>query len=1361
MRMKERIKKAIVVFLALIMVFTALPIDMTTARAAVQKPKKLVLNHSKAELIKGRSMQLKVKKTVPAKASKSVTFSSTNKKVATVTKTGKVKAKKAGTAKIIAKSKANAKVKAVCKVKVYNRTKKIRLQCQSSYTLAIGQSVKLKAKVTSPTKQTQPITWKSNQKAVASVSKNGTVKAIGAGTARITASSGGKKVTVHITVQKPSDPVPAPTDTTAYTVSFESNGGTPVASQTVLAGQTAVRPADPVKTGYALEGWYLDAALTQAYDFNLPVNQNLILYAKWRMAGHGASEYYVTFVLNDGSAGAYERQVVGPKGHAVKPAEDPSRASYRFTGWYLDAAAAEAYDFSQEVSDDLTLYAGWGSPDAEDSGIYSAESGGGTIYSVSDIKVQDGQAEVTVNVNATSVLVVDFLDESGYFGGDTNTWDGNTATVYETVSAQTPGYCELAKITIPIDAGNLPEHFLVRASLYDENAASRCEPYVCASYTSAYKAFENQTIEDFAGEEVLNFDDNPADNFGVLADGIKKIESTSDVNILSVVQEEPQTDDSDGFTIAYHNLYTFANADASVLSLAAGDRIHIQDADGQQYLVKIGTIEANEAGDIVITESSDTELTDFYKSLKVSMDVKNDTEEEIAPMAEIIDVETQRSVELGISVEAKLRDWLSVSGQLSGKGTVTLTMAYDAHLFRQDYFECSVVSKTEATLQIKVEASIDNGDKVDAEIKGVKVPVPTTIPGLSIYYAQTIPMSWKISGNASFQLECSMEEGFRYDTNSGKQDIDQKTYAVDVGFNAKAEVSFGPKFALGVSYLNEVLKAEVGVQAGVKASVSRDSEAEITNEDEKHACTLCLKGEAKWFVKASAKLKYTILKGKVEGTPFDLEYTAFEGWITFTPLKPGQFYISILNSQDSMFEGKLKFGGGSCPNKRYKTIIEVYDAYGNALSGKPVVVRKQNSSFSVSGNSVYTTYLYNGVHQASSQVDNENMEKSFVVNGAAQTVRLRAGESDKGIVYGMVCDSKTNAPLPGATVQLKQGDMVIASRDTGADGSFRILAPDGTYRVEISKQDYITFSTYETMENSGEKYMETIRLVPGNEEEMGGFSGQITDALTGDPVSGVKLALRSGWNNSGDGDVLKTLMTNEDGYFLYDTYEVFGVVWGLPSGEYTLTASKDEYATISFNIIVSPGVVTGNQNATISKKLLSDEYRIVLRWGETPRDLDSHYNALTLDGEREHVYYSDMWGETANLDVDDTTSYGPETITVTGFGDLLDGFVYSVHDYTNEGEDYSTALSSSGAYVTLYHGEDAPRFYYVPTGRDGTVWNVFAIRRDGTIVSLNTFGYASEYDVGLDYLNGLSAFRGASFVDLTPKGQRKKSKGFN
>ena len=128
----------------------------------------------------------------------------------------------------------------------------------------------------------------------------------------------------------------------------------------------------------------------------------------------------------------------------------------------------------------------------------------------------------------------------------------------------------------------------------------------------------------------------------------------------------------------------------------------------------------------------------------------------------------------------------------------------------------------------------------------------------------------------------------------------------------------------------------------------------------------------------------------------------------------------------------------------------------------------------------------------------------------------------------------------------------------------------------------------------------------------------------------------------------------------------------------------------------------------------------MLTWGETPRDLDSHLRANNV-----HLYYSQKWSTHAWLDIDITSSYGPETITIENLA-ALGGFNYMIHDYTNAGSSTSSAMSNSGAVVRVYKGSELVRTYHVPTGNTGTVWYVFSMSANGTITDHNTFGFESS-----------------------------------
>lgn len=67
-----------------------------------------------------------------------------------------------------------------------------------------------------------------------------------------------------------------------YLVQFNSNGGSPVQSQSIAAGSKATKPDDPTKAGYTFINWYSDLALTDVFDFDTLITTNVMLYAKWQ-----------------------------------------------------------------------------------------------------------------------------------------------------------------------------------------------------------------------------------------------------------------------------------------------------------------------------------------------------------------------------------------------------------------------------------------------------------------------------------------------------------------------------------------------------------------------------------------------------------------------------------------------------------------------------------------------------------------------------------------------------------------------------------------------------------------------------------------------------------------------------------------------------------------------------------------------------------------------------------------------------------------------------------------------------------------------------------------------------------------------
>lgn len=107
----------------------------------------------------------------------------------------------------------------------------------------------------------------------------------------------------------------------AYTVTFQSEGGSEVASQ-IRANTPAARPADPTKEGYTFIGWYNGES---EWDFETPVTADLTLTAKWQI-----NRYTITF---DTAGGSEVPSITQDYGTAITAPANPTKTGYTFAGW--------------------------------------------------------------------------------------------------------------------------------------------------------------------------------------------------------------------------------------------------------------------------------------------------------------------------------------------------------------------------------------------------------------------------------------------------------------------------------------------------------------------------------------------------------------------------------------------------------------------------------------------------------------------------------------------------------------------------------------------------------------------------------------------------------------------------------------------------------------------------------------------------------------------------------------------------------------------------------------------------------------------------------------------------------------------
>jgi|YNPBryBLVA2012_1023415.scaffolds.fasta_scaffold07034_2 uncharacterized protein YfaP (DUF2135 family) len=332
-------------------------------------------------------------------------------------------------------------------------------------------------------------------------------------------------------------------------------------------------------------------------------------------------------------------------------------------------------------------------------------------------------------------------------------------------------------------------------------------------------------------------------------------------------------------------------------------------------------------------------------------------------------------------------------------------------------------------------------------------------------------------------------------------------------------------------------------------------------------------------------------------------------------------------------------------------------------------------------------------------------------------------ETGAGVIAGSVRDAVTGTGVAGANISVYSASgLLLASAVTNSSGAYTVNVPAGTgYYAVFARTGYLT-ATYRNIDVpvNTTVYLQALAFLDdAHASTPGSISGRVTNALTGNGLPGVSVSIRSGYNVT-SGTVIGTTTTDGAGDYSFT---------GLTPGYYTIQISGTGYTTTWVSVIVIGGQTTPNQNASVTPVLAAGQTRIVLTWGETPRDLDSHitFPDLNNPGQRAHVYYSNklyQYGGTTyvELDVDDTSSYGPETTTI--YVQTSGMYRFSVHDYTNASYNPSTALANSQAVVKVYQGSGLVATFNVPN-QPGTLWRVFEL--NGSVITpVNQMLYESS-----------------------------------
>ncbi|MBO5082423.1 MAG: S8 family serine peptidase [Lachnospiraceae bacterium] len=277
---------------------------------------------------------------------------------------------------------------------------------------------------------------------------------------------------------------------------------------------------------------------------------------------------------------------------------------------------------------------------------------------------------------------------------------------------------------------------------------------------------------------------------------------------------------------------------------------------------------------------------------------------------------------------------------------------------------------------------------------------------------------------------------------------------------------------------------------------------------------------------------------------------------------------------------------------------------------------------------------------------------------------------------------------------------------TDEEGNFILCVDPGVYQLTIYKKGYVPVIIEDVEVNVGEiTEVENISLIKEvNLQTKFEITGKVINALDASPVNGANIQFRKGWDETEVEPIDEKVITNENGEYFIE----------LRRGYYTAEIIKDGYSTGHINIVVYDNMIV--QTAVLSPKLKENEMRIVLTWGDSPRDLDSHMY-ISHGYSNQHIYYGNKTAYKdgdmmCQLDHDDTSSYGPETITL--YMDKIGAnYKYSVYQFSSDGD-----ISISGARVVVYYGENEPITYHIPVQQEGRTWEVFVIE-NGEIIPIN------------------------------------------
>ena len=192
-----------------------------------------------------------------------------------------------------------------------------------------------------------------------------------------------------------------------FTVTFDSGNGSAVPSQDVKSGEKVTEPQNVTRGGYTLDGWYLDSAFKNKWDFAADtVTADITLYAKWNQIAAGALELAGTVTISaEGNSFTINTELTATY-------TGNETVTYQ---WNKDSAAvsgATSAKFTPTTEGSYTVTVSAAGYNPKTSAAVTVTTSGGGVVSV--IPIANAEIEITAPVKGSAPETTATTDEENF-----------------------------------------------------------------------------------------------------------------------------------------------------------------------------------------------------------------------------------------------------------------------------------------------------------------------------------------------------------------------------------------------------------------------------------------------------------------------------------------------------------------------------------------------------------------------------------------------------------------------------------------------------------------------------------------------------------------------------------------------------------------------------------------------------------------------------------------------------------------------------------------------------------------------------------------------------------------------------------